>query len=926
MTQILKSLDEITTGFNVFESDQVLTAPQLNSIGNYFDDQDRLTRTQLLGVGIVCGLKTSVTGRQVSLSKGMGVTTDGDLLFFPEEKIFDRFRKYDESNPRYAPFYLEEKMIPLFELVPQGVTDRRAMPLSRFAEESGLKLASAVALLFMESYVFDPDLCEGTDCDNKGQEFRNIPRLLLVDRQYLGRLKSRIGTPKEAFAAFEEVLINRPSFTSVITTQDQFIQAYRSACTSVRQNLSAQLQNLYTNCSSFLSDIFPADPWQNWSERLDSLETAYTRSGVGIQYYYDFLRDVSTTFNEFLDLIFEDSTICSPSPELFPKHLIIGQAGRGLENDPDRTGLYRSPLTSHSLDKREHARFLAKKIDMLISSFRPPAEGNAAIRITPGKAESARLEERPIPYYYTIDREHPVQEVWNLALHRRGKDRYNYSYNADQYKAQGAAANPFGAQISQFDFFRIEGHLGQPIATVHAFLEAEIRRLNLPINSRSVMLSEDHGRLVIKPGFVFTDLHKLHNLMRTDLINQLDEVKRYSGGLKSQVLSNLDILDPEDRGTFKEVAESRDSELSSTVGLAAAKLGGSFMEYRKLNTENDSWRTHVSTAMQHSGNFKGQLSIAAKTEFSTPFDTFINNRHLDLLDHLDDLIKFDDEKRQKRLLFGNYIKEHPGLEHCAGVTKGGTFVVVYDEDGKVIGDFMLPYMEIDAAVLDQNEPALTIRPIRPGFVIDKGLNLFRPIDSKIRGKLDDFKVNELDNLINVKAEGIRTTLDNSWNAKFGEQQRDYFNTIKDSWGTMSTAFIRRINGDNLVGGLSGIQDLTLQKSVTDIRSKKDVLSSYRAKADQSTDPAEKQRYLDLSNTIEEDLSNTIHDATQHIANADMDVTVGTDAFNALLEIGNGIQAISNEAILSKTTENLSQLTGATRKNSFNLALGNLLRR
>ena len=40
-----------------FVPDQLLTSEDLNSLFGYLDEQGRLTRTNLIGVGIVCGLE-----------------------------------------------------------------------------------------------------------------------------------------------------------------------------------------------------------------------------------------------------------------------------------------------------------------------------------------------------------------------------------------------------------------------------------------------------------------------------------------------------------------------------------------------------------------------------------------------------------------------------------------------------------------------------------------------------------------------------------------------------------------------------------------------------------------------------------------------------------------------------------------------------
>ena len=49
-------LANITTEYRKFNTNQALTENQLNEFLDYFEDQDRLSRTKLSGTGIVCGL------------------------------------------------------------------------------------------------------------------------------------------------------------------------------------------------------------------------------------------------------------------------------------------------------------------------------------------------------------------------------------------------------------------------------------------------------------------------------------------------------------------------------------------------------------------------------------------------------------------------------------------------------------------------------------------------------------------------------------------------------------------------------------------------------------------------------------------------------------------------------------------------------
>ncbi len=941
MTQILKSLDEITTGYSIFEKDQVLTATQLNSVACYLEDQTRLTRTQLLGVGLICGLKVTGDGKQITVGKGMGITTDGDLLYYSSDRQFSQYKLYDDKNPVYSFFYRDEAMIPVYELIETEVQDKRAFPLGQFADNTELKLEQMVALLYMESYIFDPDQCSGTDCNNSGQKMTNNQKVLLVSKEYVGLLKPVILTPHESYMKMNEVVADRPVINSNVKYHAQLVSVYRSVCSFINAKLSTELPKIYPACSTFLSPVFDTDPTSTWLTVLKNWSDYYAGNEIGIQYYFDFLRDLTESYNDFHELLFDDNTWCSPDKDAFPKHLILGSINAEIENDEDRFGFYPSQLTSHTLEKRRHAEFLAAKLNVQLLTFEVPSitrrigldisvnllenikpiemvkpvnlwriTKSQEIRITPGRSEEYPLEARAIPYYYKIDASHPIYEYWNYSLHKRKSGNKNYSYNAVNYGAQGAAAMPMNAQLGKFDFFRIEGFLGQNIVNVHRFLEDQISTFNLPINLRSVMLGEDLTKIVIRPPFYFGHLHQLHNMLRTDVVNQLSEVKQFSAGLKSNVLEKLTLLDPVDKGTFAQVAASRDTELNTAIAGATNKLQVNYRDYATQNSSATTWRANLEDAMKQSGSFKSEISVAAKTEFNTPFDSLVSNRHVNMLDHLDILIKRDVEIKENKLLFNNYIAQHPGLEHAGGVMRGGTFVLAYDENNTIVADFMLPYQETDAEKNDQMEPDIQIKQIRPNFVIDSGLNILEPLDVKLTGKFHDFKVNDLDGLLNIKARAIQDQLDGTWNSKFDKQQVDYFSTIKESFGNMSNALIKSIavNPKVTVAG-AGYADVNLQRAVDEVVSVRGIVDGYKAKAEQATDAATKANYLDLATKMEVVLADTLTETTKIVANSGAELSVGTDGFKAMTEISANLGAIKDATVLTTTLNNLNGLSG-----------------
>ena len=781
---IIKSLKQISTDYSIFEKDQVLTHDQLNSISGFFDDQTRLTRVKLLGVGVACGLRISMQGSNVKVSKGAGVTTDGDLLYLNEDTVFDKFKLYDDSNPKYAPFYVEGSMITVYELVAQETGDERSASLNQFNAQTGDTLDNMAAVLFMESFRTDRDICSGTDCDNLGQDCVNSIKLLIVDKASLGLLKQEITTPGQAFSSLNEIAADRPIIPLATNTFNQLFQIYSTACNAIQNKLIKELSSLYSNCYAFLSDIFSSDPSAAWNSRLNEINTSFLSNAAGIQYYYDFLKDVVETYNHFRELLFGDNTLPCPDLEAFPKHLLLGNLVPGPDADENRTGFYPSPIVSRTAEQLNHARFLILKLDTLIRTFQVPALEGAAIRITPGMSEERPLEERAIPYYYRVDTRNPVHKNWNYRLHQSGMDASNYSYNAGTY---GGVTEPLKLQIGRFPFFRIEGHIGQNVSSALSSIEKEIKEKNLPFAVRSVMLGQDRTRVVKKPGIRYTDLHRLHYVLRQDVSHQLDDVAQFNGRFKQQV--DEAVSTEVDGDAMKRYAAEKSAVVADKALVVSTKLNRRYSEYQ----DDTAWKGSLNDTIMAAGEFKYNLGKVVKTEFTTPFDSLISNTHIQWLDWLDEVIKQKNDKEDEKLLLISFISEHPGIEHFAGVVRGGTFVLVYDENMNVAADFMLPYYCCDTKEEEAEEPPLKNPGLRPGWIIDNGISVLPSRDKFIKDRLDIFKTDQLEGFVKDRIDTFKTEhvdiLRDSFNNKFDLQQKEYFTGIKDSLNLMGSALI-----------------------------------------------------------------------------------------------------------------------------------------
>ncbi len=244
--QVRSSLEQLANHYAVFEPDQVLTHGQLNSVADYLGDQLRLSRVALAGVGLVGGLQVSRSGGQVQVARGLGVSTDGDLMVLPADTAYDRFRPYDMTAPVYRPFYrgsaadgTPTDMMAMAELVPVGESDVLARPLSELPAE----LADPAVLMLAETVINDPDLCSGDDCDNLGRDALHRQRLLLIGRKDAQALLDRqpLAPASERAAALPALAMQRPVLARDITTTGALAARYRDAASASLAELQRAL-------------------------------------------------------------------------------------------------------------------------------------------------------------------------------------------------------------------------------------------------------------------------------------------------------------------------------------------------------------------------------------------------------------------------------------------------------------------------------------------------------------------------------------------------------------------------------------------------------------------------------------------------------------------------------------------------------------
>jgi len=724
------------TGYTVFEDNQVLTKEPLNRLVDYLDDQERLTRVSLLGVGIFCGLRLSASAAGVVLTKGVAVTTDGDLLRVPEDLTYTRFRKYGTEAPKYDPFYEGANMRPVFELVGEKVS--AAAKLDTFAQ-GGTKVTDMIGVLLMESFQKDADLCTGGDCDNKGKDALGNVKLLLMAPADVAALRETLPTFSKASGQIPPTYAKRVVLSAGIDSAAKLAAAYRAAAAVTRGRLLDTLKQVLAVCGPFFGDVFAKDPLADWTTKLN---VAHPDSAA--EQYFDHLTDVVDACNALGAVLAGDTTVCCPPQAAFPKHVLLGAVGAApLDLDADRTGCYPSPLVGASRQTVDRARFMLRRIDTLIMGFTPIAQA-LPVTITPSRGDDRPLDERAIPAYYgpAPAASRPIHRAWSYELELRGLAEFNYSASKAVYTPKGAAAEPLVASIAAATFLRIEGHVGSGVQAAMNAINTAITASNLPFAVRAVLLHTDRTKITVKPGIRYNDLYRIHELFRHDLARQIDDIKAQTinyhtdvtEAVKNNVFGNTVLGDDV---SITSTARQAMEKVSKSADVAATGLDMKYTEYRATP-----WKQNVDVVVEQSAGMRMTLGDITKAEVGWPVDSLYSTWKPIWPEWLDKLIDHKNDDEDEKLLFKNFIARHPAAEHLGGVTRGGTFVLIYIDGGTVVGDVTLPYHWAEDA-----EPEPAPRPLPkpiPLPIPKKPWKVRKPWDLRWKVDLDVFKVQEFE--------------------------------------------------------------------------------------------------------------------------------------------------------------------------------------
>lgn len=450
-------MNPLQNNYPFFEANQVLTNEHLNTAIVYLDEQTRLSRTNLIGSGIVCGFEISLNAAKdtLTVSKGCGISSEGYLIV-AEPIELKKYRNYPKPDKLYDPsaddplvnlWKLNDPAKKLYELVPQDDQD-----IATATNLDGVFLTNKVVLVYLE-LIKDPlRNCSANNCDDKGALVTASLRYLLVNKSAL---------PDPMPTNLPEVPLPRAAFTKDEDLRD-YEKTYRDFFAkqtngkTALQRLTDAIKQAEQTLKVYLPDLVPIN--------YDKLTTYFALPGTAltaIQYYYDFLRDLTAGYHELLT-----APMCLPNSDLFPRHLALGLALN--PGQAYRQGFISSPAVAMP-QQLTRLGFLFNRLAKMVDFFQ--VQTNVALKITPSQFGIKHLSGKALPFYYQAQ----LRPYWDSRRKNQVLSWHDDANNPDYVR------NPLQYDLEPYNFFRVEGHVGQNILDLRSNLAETVRSNRLPI-------------------------------------------------------------------------------------------------------------------------------------------------------------------------------------------------------------------------------------------------------------------------------------------------------------------------------------------------------------------------------------------------------------------------------------------------------------
>jgi len=722
-----------STVYPEFVADQVLTSDNLNNLFKYLDEQGRMTRTQLTGTGIACGFNivTAADGTSIILTEGAGITSDGYLVVDKKRtyvkksalpfnalqcEYYDKFVQ-TASNP------YTQKIADLWELMEED-DQRNAEPLD------ATFLAGKIILLFVEKLEENNKNCDPNSCDEKGTKVTVAIKALVANSAQVDTYLAESKAIQRPLVLPEFKMPGYKTASPAIKTSAEILNRYRSILNrGFIDSVKTLLTDAHLKLRTVLQEDFDAEgvSGHEFDFMLDGIAAIMSGSTISqsrymhVQYYYDFINDLLLAYDELRTKAFELVCNCVPDNELFPRHLLAGEA-IGFN---EITSLYRTRFISSGAscccaEDVMEINFLYRRMVLMAQHvfIRGVGDGDFAVQpgrvsITPSSLGRSFLSERAIPYYYRpATGMKKLYEYWNFKKTMAKAAKKNLSYWAAEYNnvapIDETVTSPLNYDIEPYNFFRIEAITGKNAASVSKEIKDAIRASGLPFKIVSLATGDPLEGYKNAECCSLADIELQYQVLRRKLLCCLRDNLKFWSSLEEKEDGKGDVVVfiPKDKlknGNEFEFYFKDVSEAGVKIEIAAkAKEGAgtaskaSSRKYQNLEVKYNKYQERIKIKMS---------GLPAPAVEAAPAEN-ITYYALILIDELNELITLLSEEDIIKFKSVAFVDSVAGLDDA--YTHMGPLVSSYNSRQYFIDKIKINTGERHAAEVDKIAAAMSI--------------------------------------------------------------------------------------------------------------------------------------------------------------------------------------------------------------------------
>lgn len=655
--------------YPVFEAEQVLSHSELNKIISYFDEQGRLSRTKLIGVGILDGMELTFPNvKSVHIACGTGVTSLGFLINFKEttfthyfkDQLSDEFIGANYSKEPFLSPVLDEtqKYIPLKNCLTLLTTDsdiptKSALPDGFFDDK--------LLIILLEIKLIDLKNCVSGDCDDKGKRIEFNTKVIAVEKALWG---IELFNKKKEPVVFKKLHVPRfNSDNKYLKDANTVFDAFKKLTQGdYIDKLSQKIKELHDSFENDIDEKTDISALTNVKQRISDV-VSKTSLKYNYQYIYDWILDITDCYNEIISQhAVQKIASCKQPVTDFPLHLVLG--GNTTDSAAYRTGFYPVSKTGDLNElQKENLNLLFQRLSHILQEFKI---ASGEIKITPSRLGNVVLSQKAIPFYY--DKVSELKRSWETVDH---------SYTQEEplaYYDQREDNNPLQNNLDDYNFFRVEGHIGKSFEQAAEELQILQNSYRLPFEITAVNAADFTDKEISIDKFKgrWDDIETDYDLAKMRFINISEYVMKWIDENKADFNKNGITLTAQNIVQLQEL-------LDGTLELLTEDLMeflGNYENFARVFGEMNSIFLLHKRCMQRFTNASTIIADELYSRMDDINELFLENPFL---------VLYEEAYRRwellaKKMSFENFYAAHPSLEHRAGVTKGGTLVLVnYDE-------------------------------------------------------------------------------------------------------------------------------------------------------------------------------------------------------------------------------------------------------